>query len=51
MALSRNSKFLYARDGGLNQIAIFEVENDGSLTALPGWISGLPAGFNGLAVR
>jgi 6-phosphogluconolactonase (cycloisomerase 2 family) len=51
MALSRNSKFLYARDGGLNQIAIFEVGHNGSLTALPGWITGLPAGFNGLAAR
>jgi 6-phosphogluconolactonase (cycloisomerase 2 family) len=51
MALSRDSRFLYARAGGTNQIAIFSVGADGSLTSLAGWISGLPAGFNGLAAR
>jgi 6-phosphogluconolactonase (cycloisomerase 2 family) len=51
MALSRNGRFLYARAGGAGQIAIFSVGSDGSLTALSGWVSGLPAGFNGLAAR
>ena len=51
MALSRDSRFLYVRAGGTAQIAIFSVGSDGSLTALSGWISGLPASFNGLAAR
>lgn len=51
MALSRNSKFLYARAGGTNQIAIFSVGHDGSLTSVSGWIGGLPAGWSGLAAR
>ena len=51
MALSRNSEFLYVRAGGTNQIAIFSVGGDGSLTSLGGSISGLPPSFNGLAAR
>jgi 6-phosphogluconolactonase len=51
MAFSRDSKFLYVRAGGTNQIAIFSASHDGSLTALSGWISGLPAGWSGLAAR
>jgi 6-phosphogluconolactonase (cycloisomerase 2 family) len=51
MALSRDSKFLYVRAGGTNQIAIFSASHDGSLTALSGWINGLPAGWSGLAAR
>ena len=51
MALSRDSRFLYVRAGGTNQIGIFSVGADGSLTSLDGWISGLPAGWNGLAAR
>ena len=51
MALSRDSRFLYVRAGGTNQIGIFTIGADGSLTSLDGWISGLPAGWNGLAAR
>lgn len=51
MALSRDSRFLYARAGGTNQISAFSVGADGSLTALSGWVGGLPAGWNGLAAR
>ena len=51
MALSRDSKFLYVRAGGTNQIAIFSASHDGSLTAQSGWINGLPAGWSGLAAR
>ena len=51
MALSRDSRFLYVRSGGTNQIGIFTIGADGSLTSLGGWISGLPAGWNGLAAR
>ena len=51
MGFSRDSKFLYVRAGGTNQIAIFSVGHDGSLTALSGWVSGLPAGWSGLAAR
>jgi 6-phosphogluconolactonase (cycloisomerase 2 family) len=51
MAASRDSRFLYARAGGVNQIAIFAIGADGSLSSLGGWITGLPAGWNGLAAR
>lgn len=51
MAVSRDSRFLYARAGGVNQIAIFGIASDGSLASLGGWITGLPAGWNGLAAR
>ena len=51
MAVSRDSRFLYARAGGTNSIAIFDIGADGSLSSLGGWISGLPAGWNGLAAR
>ena len=51
MAVSRDSRFLYALAGAAHQIAAFSVGADGSLTALPGWISGLPVGDNGLAAR
>ena len=51
MAVSRDSRFLYARAGGVNQIAIFGINADGSLANLGGWITGLPAGWNGLAAR
>ena len=51
LALSRDSKFLYVRAGGTNQIAIFGVGPDGSLSALSGWVTGLPAGNSGLAAR
>jgi 6-phosphogluconolactonase (cycloisomerase 2 family) len=51
MALSRDSRFLYAFSGGTHRIAAFAVGADGSLTALPDWIGGLPASANGLAAR
>jgi 6-phosphogluconolactonase len=51
MAFSRDGKYLYVRAGGTNQIAIFSASHDGSLTSLSGWISGLPAGWSGLAAR
>jgi len=51
MAVSRDSRNLYARAGGTNQIAIFGIGADGSLSSPGGWISGLPAGWNGLAAR
>ena len=51
MAISRDSKYLYARAGGTNSIVVFSIEADGSLTPVPGAASGLPAGWNGLAAR
>ena len=51
MALSRDSKFLYARAGGTNSIVVFSIGHDGSLTSIAGGASGLPAGWNGLAAR
>ncbi|HEX6942409.1 MAG TPA: beta-propeller fold lactonase family protein [Gemmatimonadaceae bacterium] len=51
MAVSRDSRFLYARAGGVNQIAIFSIAADGSLASTGGWITGLPSGWNGLAAR
>ena len=51
MDVSRDSRFLYARAGGVNQIAIFSIGADGSLASLGGWITSLPAGWNGLAAR
>ena len=51
LATSRDSKYLYVRAGGTNQIAIFSISADGSLASLGGWIGGLPAGWSGLAAR
>jgi 6-phosphogluconolactonase (cycloisomerase 2 family) len=51
MAFSRDGRYLYVRAGGTNQITIFSASHDGSLTTLSGWISGLPAGWSGLAAR
>ena len=51
MALSRDSEYLYAFSGATHRIAAFSVGNDGSLTALPNWVGGLPNGANGLAAR
>jgi 6-phosphogluconolactonase (cycloisomerase 2 family) len=51
MAVSRDSKFLFALAGGANQIAAFSVGADGSLTPLSSWINGLPTTSNGLAAR
>jgi len=46
--LSHDSKFLYVRVAALNQIAVFRVQSNGSLTALPP-LTGTPAGLAGLA--
>jgi 6-phosphogluconolactonase (cycloisomerase 2 family) len=51
MAVSRDSKYLYARAANPNRIVVFSVEADGSLTAVSGGATGLPAGWNGLAAR
>ena len=51
MALSRDSKYLYAFSGATHRIAAFSVGSDGSLTPLPNWVGGLPNGANGLAAR
>jgi hypothetical protein len=51
MAISRDSKFLYAFSGTTHRIAAFAIGSDGSLTALPDWAGGLPASANGLAAR
>lgn len=51
MAVSRDSKYLYARAGGTSSIVAFGIESDGSLTPVSGGASGLPAGWNGLAAR
>ncbi|MGH6693093.1 MAG: hypothetical protein ACREF4_20695, partial [Gammaproteobacteria bacterium] len=49
IALSGNSRFLYALQTGPDQaIHAFRVERDGGLTAL-GAVAGLPAGTRGLA--
>ena len=49
IALSRNSRFLYAlQTGSTPGIQAYRIENDGSLTAL-GAVAGLPAGARGLA--
>jgi hypothetical protein len=51
MAISRDSKFIYAFSGTTHRIAAFSIGGDGSLTALPNWAGGLPASANGLAAR
>lgn len=48
VAMAHNGRYLYARVGALSQIAIFAVNADGSLTALPP-LSGTPGGLVGLA--
>ena len=49
-ALSADSKFLYIRDGGLNEVHGFRVESNGSLTPV-GTTGGLPANGQGIAAR
>ena len=51
MAISRDSRFIYAFSGTTHRIAAFAIGGDGSLTALPDWAGGLPASANGLAAR
>lgn len=48
VAMSDNGRYLYARVGALSQIAIFRVNADGSLTALPA-LAGAPGSLVGLA--
>lgn len=48
VALSHDSRFLYARVAALGQIVVFRVGSDGSLEALPP-LTGTPAGLAGLA--
>lgn len=50
MAFSRDSRFLYVRDGGHNAVTGFRVESDGSLTPV-GSVTGIPAGAQGIAAR
>ena len=49
MALSRDSQFLYALDGGTHMISAFRIGADGSLTRLAG--ATVPTGAAGLAAR
>ena len=49
MALTENSRYLYANDGGTHMISAFRVGADGSLTRLPGVTT--PVGATGLAAQ
>ena len=49
MALTENSRYLYANDGGTHMISAFRVGADGSLARLPG--IAIPPGASGLAAR
>jgi 6-phosphogluconolactonase len=51
LAVSHNSRFLYARNGGARAIGVARINGNGSLTVLGGGITGLPAGTVGLAAR
>lgn len=48
-ALTDNSKYLYVLNTGSHSITGYSVAGNGTLTALPGPITGLPASTNGLA--
>ena len=48
VALSGNSRFLYARVSATNEIAAFRIRSDGSLAQLPS-LTGTPNGLAGLA--
>jgi 6-phosphogluconolactonase (cycloisomerase 2 family) len=50
MALSHNSRYLYALDAGTHAISAFQVQSNGSLAPIAG-ADGLPAGAVGLAAR
>lgn len=50
LASSDDGRFLYSLNAGSHTIGAFRIEHDGHLTALP-FLSGLPAGANGLAGR
>ena len=49
-ALTKGSRLLYVRVGGLGQIVGFRIERDGSLTPVAA-AGGVPSGSQGLAVR
>ena len=51
MALSRNSRFLYALSGGLHAIVAYSVSSDGSLTPIAAGATGLPSAANGVVAR
>lgn len=51
MSIPRDGRVLYALAGASHNIAAFAIGADGSLSPLSNWISGLPAGTNGLAAR
>ena len=48
LAMSGNGRYLYARVAALNEIAIFRIQSNGSLSARPA-LTGTPAGLAGLA--
>jgi hypothetical protein len=48
LALTDNSRYLYAVESGTNTINGFLVQSDGSLTLLAGGPAGLPPGTTGL---
>jgi 6-phosphogluconolactonase len=50
MALNHGSRYLYVHAAGLQTIAAFTVEQDGSLMSL-GSVGGLPFGAQGIAAR
>lgn len=51
MAMSPGGRFLYVLNSASGSIGDYRVEPDGKLTSIPGSITGLPRGANGLAVR
>jgi 6-phosphogluconolactonase len=50
LAVTDDGAFLYTLNGGNGTIGVFAIRRDGSLRPLP-FLSGLPSGVNGLAVR
>lgn len=51
LAVSPDGAYLYALGSGTHAIAVFAINADGSLTALPGGASSLVPGTNGLLAR
>jgi hypothetical protein len=49
MALSGNSRFLYALHAGIGAVSAFRVEQHGQLVSLG--LTSVPVGSNGLAAR
>ena len=50
MALNKSSRYLYVHAAGLQAVAAFSVETDGSLTPIS-VTGGLPFGAQGIAAR